>query len=833
MLCLNGLQAIFQNEAADFPALTSALASALVAVEQVLVAKPNEICEDMLVQAKAVLDKQLSPAEIEAQIDSATKSADNALDSINDSIKKAKIEVKAEDLTLDEAAALLMLISPQDTNQLSQLRDSLKSLSGKSPMPLVKKLLTKAARETDKILTGKADNPDEVLTFVGELIDQSSTELANFELNNEMAASEKGAIAKEVKAEQPKAVIKPTAKQPVAEAHPQVVNLQPDELQADADTILLAEFITESNELIEAAEVALLALETDPDDLENVSAVFRAFHTVKGSAAFLGLKRLTELAHLAESLLSRIRDREIRCTGGYADLALRSADAIKEMLASVQTALEGGAMILPATYGELISVLAAPEAAGISGETNDVFVSPSNAQNSDNTSTQTAVKPVSENATAGQVKAAASTTSTASTNQQKTESATTETSVRVRTDRLDSLIDMVGELVIAQSMLAQDATTLDETHLELARKIMHSGKIVRELQDLSMAMRMVPLKATFQKMARVVRDVAQKCGKQVEFVTEGEDTEIDRNLVDVIADPLVHMVRNSVDHGVELPDVRELSGKSKTGKVRLAAYHAGGNVVVELADDGKGLDSEKLFEKAVSKGLVEPDKKMSESEIFNLIFAPGFSTAEQITDVSGRGVGMDVVRRNIEGMRGRIEIASVKGHGSTFTIRLPLTLAITDGMLVRIGNERFIVPTVNIHLSFRPTPSMISSVSGRGEMVLLRGELLPIYRLHRLFDVQNAVEDPTQGLLMIISDGRRRCALLGDELLGQQQVVAKTLGRGINKVQGVSGGAILADGRVGLILDTAEIVALARLSSTHNDRKENLWQNKDAWQSAA
>ena len=859
MICLNALQAIFEEQINDFSSLIRCLSLALVAVEQLLVAPPNQVSEELLTQAKTLLNNELT-AKQSAPAQSASASNDEKITTEN------AAETKPADLSLDETGALLMSINPQDAAQnpqLCQLRDSLKTLSGRASASPVKKLLIKAARETDKIISGKASDPDETLFNVGELIEQANKEIADAEFSGQMSAapviSPAQAVAQKAPPSETPQPVKPIVKESKAPVQATPNELQPDEIQGDADTVLLAEFITESNELLEAAEVALLALEVEPDNLENVNMVFRAFHTVKGSAAFLGLKRLTELAHLAESLLSRIRDREIRCTGGYANLAFRSADALKEMLSSVQEALNGQPMKLPACYQSLIQILTDPQAAGVSEETKveisaqetpvkpsktvdkakkgnrigDILVAQKKVtrEQVEEANLQKGAELFGETlvrmgfVTSEDLSQALQFQKQAVSNVQKTtEPLTTESAVRVRTDRLDSLIDMVGELVIAQSMLAQDAKVLDETYLELSRKIMHSGKIVRELQDLSMAMRMVPLKATFQKMARVVRDVAQKCGKQVEFVTEGEETEIDRNLVDVIADPLVHMVRNAVDHGIELPTLREAAGKAGTGKVRLAAYHSGGNVVVELKDDGKGLDSEKLFEKAVSKGLVEPDKKMSESEIFNLIFAPGFSTAEQVTDVSGRGVGMDVVRRNIESMRGRVEISSEKGHGSTFTVRLPLTLAITDGMLVRIGSERFIVPTVNIHLSFRPTASMVSSVSGRGEMVLLRGELLPIYRLHQLFDVKGAVEDPMQGLLMIVSDGRRRCALLGDELLGQQQVVAKSLGRGISKAQGVSGGAILADGRVGLILDTAEIVALARQTASSSDRKESLWQ---------
>jgi two-component system, chemotaxis family, sensor kinase CheA len=393
-----------------------------------------------------------------------------------------------------------------------------------------------------------------------------------------------------------------------------------------------------------------------------------------------------------------------------------------------------------------------------------------------------------------------------------------ESSLRVRTDRLDRLIDMVGELVIAQSMVTQDGTIHQTGNHELLKKVTHAGKIVRELQDLTMSMRMVPLKTAFQKMARLARDLAHKNNRIVNFIAEGEDTEIDRNMVDVISDPLVHMVRNAIDHGLEPPEVRTAAGKSAEGRLRLSAYHSGGDVVVELEDDGKGLNRSKIVEKAIAKGLIEAERSMSDSEVFDLIFAPGFSTADKITDISGRGVGMDVVKRSVEALRGRIEIASESGQGTTFTIRLPLTLAITDGMLVKVGSERYIIPTVNIKLSFRPDGDSLSKVAGRGEMVMLRGDLMPLFRLHRLFRITGAVEEPTRGLLVMVGDGNRRCVLLVDELLGQQQVVAKTLGDGLGKIQGVSGGAILGDGRVGLILDPSEIVALARQGGGSEDQ---------------
>jgi two-component system chemotaxis sensor kinase CheA len=281
-------------------------------------------------------------------------------------------------------------------------------------------------------------------------------------------------------------------------------------------------------------------------------------------------------------------------------------------------------------------------------------------------------------------------------------------------------------------------------------------------------------------------------------------------MVDVIGDPLVHMIRNAVDHGIEPPQEREAGGKPPHGQVRLAAFHAGGNVVVELSDDGRGLDRERIVRKAIERGLIESEKGLSDGEVWNLIFEPGFSTAEQVTDISGRGVGMDVVRRSIQSLRGRVDISSRAGRGTTFTMKLPLTLAVTDGMLVRVGEQRYILPTASIQMSLRPERSAISTVGGAGEMLLLRGALVPVLRLHRLFGVSGAVEDASAALMVVLDDGDRRSALMVDELLGQQQVVAKSLGESVGRIPGVAGGAILGDGRVGLILDPAGLGALAR-----------------------
>ena len=577
-------------------------------------------------------------------------------------------------------------------------------------------------------------------------------------------------------------------------------------LPSDADLSLLSDFIAESRELLENAEAALLGLELDPDNVEAVNTIFRAFHTIKGTSAFLSLDYVTEFAHHAETILSRVRDREIRCVGGYADLALRSCDMIRSLLDATQDAVEGRGETIPLGYDDLLEVVRNPESNGVSEGSGAPGARTVAERLPDESSDARDASPSS----GGAAPAAGG----------NRRGAAGEPTVRVRTERLDRLIEMVGELVIAESMISQDPVIRQGGHLDLNRKISHAEKIVRELQDLSMAMRMVPLKAPFQKVARLVRDLGSRSGKRIEFVAEGEDTEIDRNMVDFLGDPLVHMVRNSVDHGIETPEERRAAGKPEVGIVRLSAYHASGNVVVEMSDDGRGLNREKIVRKAVQQGLIASAEGLSDKDVYDLIFAPGFSTADKITDVSGRGVGMDVVRRNIEALRGRVEIQSRPGQGTTFIVRLPLTLAITDGMLVRVGAERFIVPTARIQRCFRPEPSAVHTVQGRGEMVHTGGEVLPLFRLHRALRVVGAQEAITDGILMVVGDGDRRVAILVDELLGQQQVVAKPLGEAVGRVRGLTGGAILGDGRVGLILDVDELVEAHRSRGTGAETAE-------------
>jgi two-component system chemotaxis sensor kinase CheA len=386
--------------------------------------------------------------------------------------------------------------------------------------------------------------------------------------------------------------------------------------------------------------------------------------------------------------------------------------------------------------------------------------------------------------------------------------------IRVDTAKLDSLIDLVGELVIAQSMVTQNSELQTAASEQLARSLGQLRGISTELQRTALALRMVPIRASFQKMARLIRDLAGQVGKEIRLVLEGEETELDRTLVEELGDPLVHMIRNAADHGIELAADRVAAGKEPAGTITLRSFHKGGMVIIEIQDDGRGLSVSRIRAKAVERGLISADEPLSDREVLDLIFAPGFSLAATVTDLSGRGVGMDVVRRNIERLRGTIEIDSVEGRGTTFTIGLPLTLAIIEGLLIEVGDQRFVVPTLSVRESFRPLPSMLSVVQGRGVMVSVRGTLLPLLRLADHLQIPAAVTDPTQGLVMVLEAGQECRCVLVDALVGKQEVVIKSLGETFRDQQAFAGAAILGDGRVGLILDTT---ALVRLKIKHGE----------------
>jgi two-component system, chemotaxis family, sensor kinase CheA len=391
--------------------------------------------------------------------------------------------------------------------------------------------------------------------------------------------------------------------------------------------------------------------------------------------------------------------------------------------------------------------------------------------------------------------------------------------IRVTTEKVDRLINLVGELVITQSMVAQVVANLTPERLpRLTEAVAQMDRHARDLQDRVMAIRMLPIRKLFSRFPRMVRDLARAQGKQVVLETVGEDTELDKAVIEQITDPLTHMVRNAVGHGIETPEDRRRAGKPEAGRVTLRAYQQGGSIYVEVADDGHGLDRQRLLAKAHELGLVSPDDPLTDEQVLALVFRPGFSTAAKVTEVSGRGVGMDVVKRNLETLGGSVAIQSVAGQGTTFRAKLPLTLAILDGQSVLVGEQTYVLPLVSIVESIQPRPEHVHRVLGAGEAISVRGQVMPLLRLHRLFGIVARAEDPTEGLVVLAEHDGRRVALLVDELLAQQQVVIKSLETNFQKLEGVAGATVLGDGRVALILDVPGLVAMSRGAGRRPER---------------
>jgi two-component system, chemotaxis family, sensor kinase CheA len=553
------------------------------------------------------------------------------------------------------------------------------------------------------------------------------------------------------------------------------------------DRELLGDFVLESREHLANIEAQALKLERDCADREALNAAFRAFHTIKGLAGFLELWEIQKLAHEVEAVLDRARNSELAMTPAAVEVILQSADHLGLWLAHLEKRLENQDSDPPAhsqsLYDHIVGLLR--DEGSLPFDTPDGKAVPETPATprlqaqvplAEGHITNTVVKPRCE-----------------------------AMAVKVDTAKLDYLVDMAGEMVIAESLVRHDPELGGARNPRLQRNLAQLTRITAELQKTAMALRLIPIGPLFRRMARLVRDLARQFGKRVEMVTEGDEIQLDRTIVEELADPLMHMVRNAIDHGIEGPDERLRRGKNDRACLTLKAQHRAGQVVVEITDDGRGLDRRKIVATAIERGLVPSAEGLSESDIDNLIFEPGFSTAAQVTNVSGRGVGMDVVRRHIEKLRGRIEIHSEPGAGTTFSLKLPLTLAIIDGLVVAVGSERYIVPMFAVREMFRPKPETLWTVEQRGEMALVRGSLLPVLRLYRKFAVTPKCDDPLQSVLIVGEVEGRRFGLLVDDLIGKQEVVIKGLGKLFKNVSGISGGAILGDGRVGLILDMDRI----------------------------
>ena len=674
-------------------------------------------------------------------------------------------------------------------------------------------------------------------------------------------------------------------------------------------------FFDETEELLAEMEKLLLAIDVASPDSEDLNAIFRAAHSIKGGAGTFGLTDLTDVTHVLESLLDKIRKGEMALTGEHVDAFLTAKDILKmqldghrlstavdqEAVADVRMMLQSlsqGAVpvAMPAASLDVAPSLRETAAVAVSAAakcfrvvlpelpardvdalrdelgllgqlttqpmegaqavfvlvtdhpSDDIVAICSFIMNPDDLRiTEEAAPPPSRQKTQAEIEAeqgygffepfqpadaapaavaavehAAATAvehapaaaerkpAAAKREADKLHASQESSSIRVGIEKVDQLINLVGELVITQAMIEQRTGSLDPIlHERLLNSVSQLTRNTRDLQEAVMSIRMMPMDYVFSRFPRMVRDLASKLGKKVEFVTHGAATELDKGLIERIVDPLTHLVRNSIDHGIEMPDARLAAGKNEVGRLSLSAGHQGGNIVIEVSDDGGGLNRDKILAKARQQGLAVNDA-MPDADVWQLIFAPGFSTAEIVTDVSGRGVGMDVVKRNITAMGGVVDIRSGKGFGTTIAISLPLTLAILDGMSIRIGEEIYILPLGYVVESLQPDPADVKEISGQGRVVKVRGDYLPLIPLYQIFGVEPRFTDPSEGIVVILESDGKKAALFIDELVGQQQVVVKNLESNYRKVAGISGATILGDGGVSLIIDVAALLRSSR-----------------------
>src|SRR5579885_244609 len=616
-------------------------------------------------------------------------------------------------------------------------------------------------------------------------------------------------------------------------------------------------FFEESAEGLTTMESGLLNLRTDAPDLEVINMVFRAAHSIKGGAGTFGFNEVAHFTHILETLLDEMRDRKRGVTQELIDLLLESVDGLRYMLDCSRSGramdmqrvrtLEQRLATLPReahdegearwqikfiprphllkTAGGLTvraNAQRVPDLAALdpeelhldwelylkAGETTEASIRELFAWVEGDCDLQITLlgerrhrveRRKRREPEAGEPEAEAS-------------RAQEQASIRVNIDKIDGLINLVGELVITQSILTRIASdhALEDRAEKLKWVVGILERNTNELQDHAMRIRMLPIDYTFNRLPRLVRDLSRSLGKQVELKISGNSTEVDKTFLEKISDPLVHLIRNAVDHGIEKPEARLAADKPAQGLIEVSAHQEGGNIIIRISDDGAGLNPERIRAKAREHGLVAENEELTTAEIQNLIFQPGFSTATEVSNISGRGVGMDVVRRNINDLGGHIELASEPGRGSTFNIKLPLTLAILDGQLIRIGREVFIVPLLNIVESIQPRRSSVLEVTGKNEVYRFRDQYIPVIRLYQWFSIPSGNSELERGLLVVVEAGEQRAALFVDEVLGQQQVVIKSLEANYRQVGGLSGATILGDGTVAMIIDVPGLIQMIR-----------------------
>ena len=547
-------------------------------------------------------------------------------------------------------------------------------------------------------------------------------------------------------------------------------------------------YASESAQHLQSIEQSALLLEKDQLNSKTMESLLGAFHSLKGISGFVGLHSVHKLAHETESVLVQARGRGDGVRTSEADAVLRVVDLIRSISNLVLEHVkqpDGALPKLPDAYAAMLSELENLIAKGKNSEAIGV----------------------ESKAGATQTPAATERDTHLDISRPNVDSAL---EIRVKVEKLDLLIDGMGELSIAHEQLEQSKALQGIRDPLIRQRLVRMDKIIRQMQDTALSLRMLPLKDLFHRMRRLARDIARSLDRNVEIFLVGEQMEMDKNLIEALVDPLTHLIRNSIDHGIGPTEARKALGKDPQGKLRIGAYSQGGRIFIEVEDDGRGLQNERILTKARQLAWVGPEEHPADKILWSFIFRSGFSTAEKITELSGRGVGLDVVKSQVERLSGYVTVASEPGRFTRFTLSMPQTLSMVDGLIMNLGSERFLLPISSVVESLKPEPSQVTTVHERGEVIDFRGEFVPILRLHRYTNIQPRFENPIDALIVVVECGGEKCGLMVDDLEGQQQVVIKSLGERLQSCKGITGGAVMGNGRISLILDPVELLAASR-----------------------
>ena len=579
-----------------------------------------------------------------------------------------------------------------------------------------------------------------------------------------------------------------------------------DEMKGDET---LAEFISETEEGLQNTEETLLRLEKDFEDQKAISSIFRVFHTIKGTAGFLGLTDLGSLAHRTEDLMVQVNEGEREITLEILNAILCATDGLSKLISQMKAMIAGMSsdpVDLREAY-QLLDYLLSDEVSRSASVLENPTLETISVTSPPHSEDQQALTETHPEAGQNLAKTSKSPTTEVSKTNENVAATQVMDMLKIPAFKLDELSEFIGEMVVALSVLSQNPTIANLEDRELHDRLDQLNKITEQLRDRILSIRMFPVKNVFSKLTRQMRDLSKKSGKQVKLTIQGDETLVDKTIIDSIYAPLMHIMRNTVDHGIETPEERIAAGKSSEGTVKLSAHHLGDSILIEVRDDGRGLDRQKLLSKALERGLINERENLTDQQIFMFIFTSGVSTAKEVTDISGRGVGMDVVKKEVEKLRGKISVETEAGKGTAFLIKLPLTTSIIEGLVVRLGENRFVLPILDVHLTLIPKKEQLYDVQDReSECLILAGEVIPIMRLHEFFDVEADVMVPEEAIIVVVKYGDKKYGLMVDELLHRQQIVVKNLGETFVNLPGITGGTILGDGRVGLILDPETLI---------------------------